>query len=469
MDHMTSSVRMDKKRSHMTEKILNLTLEIIYLLTGEDYDLVKKTSNERLPPSILHSWTPQRDKRKILEIINKITELLMGEARVCTPQHEEQIYMKVEVKEEDEETSVMDYKQSTDKVRMMVSTKLEEPSLDISSDGSSNGNPPERCPRPLYSRDSTQEGHTIPHHHQDEGQIYIEVEVKEEETEMYASCDLQSVGQAGTMVASEQQESSLAGRGGVRHTVDGHKASLGSENNYSPRSSPAADLKTNTNKLSFLSSEDEKCFTLKKDFSGQQRIHTDNALFSCLECGKCFIKKESLVVHQRNHTGERPFSCPECGKSFTRKQYLLRHRKTHTSERPYQCPECGKGFIGKGDLFRHQKIHTGEHPFCCPECGKSFIQKGDFNRHLRIHTGEHLYSCPECGKRFTELRLLIRHQIIHTGERPFSCTECGSSFNQKGSLLRHQRIHKGERPFPCSECGKCFSQKSDLRKHQKIH
>ena len=27
-------------------------------------------------------------------------------------------------------------------------------------------NPSERCPRPLYSRDSTQEGHNIPHHHQ---------------------------------------------------------------------------------------------------------------------------------------------------------------------------------------------------------------------------------------------------------------------------------------------------------------
>ncbi|CAI9535753.1 unnamed protein product [Staurois parvus] len=37
-----------------------------------------------------------------------------------------------------------------------------------SPDGSSHGNPPERCPRPLYSRDSTQEGHTIPHHHQSE-------------------------------------------------------------------------------------------------------------------------------------------------------------------------------------------------------------------------------------------------------------------------------------------------------------
>ncbi|CAI9573288.1 unnamed protein product [Staurois parvus] len=36
-------------------------------------------------------------------------------------------------------------------------------------DGSSHGNPPEKCPRPLYSRDSTQEGHTIPHHHQVDG------------------------------------------------------------------------------------------------------------------------------------------------------------------------------------------------------------------------------------------------------------------------------------------------------------
>ncbi|KAM5126948.1 zinc finger protein 404-like [Mantella aurantiaca] len=36
-----------------------------------------------------------------------------------------------------------------------------------SPDGSSNRNPPERCPRPLYSQDSTQEDLTIPHHHQE--------------------------------------------------------------------------------------------------------------------------------------------------------------------------------------------------------------------------------------------------------------------------------------------------------------
>ncbi|XP_077322203.1 uncharacterized protein LOC143955951 [Lithobates pipiens] len=52
-----------------------------------------------------------------------------------------------------------------------------------SPDGSSNGNPPERCPRPLYSWDSTQEDHTIPHHHQSEELKDIKVEVKEEEEE----------------------------------------------------------------------------------------------------------------------------------------------------------------------------------------------------------------------------------------------------------------------------------------------
>ncbi|XP_073451434.1 uncharacterized protein [Aquarana catesbeiana] len=49
-----------------------------------------------------------------------------------------------------------------------------------SPDGSSNGNPPERCPRPLYSRDSTHEGHTISHHHQSGNLRDPKVEVKEE-------------------------------------------------------------------------------------------------------------------------------------------------------------------------------------------------------------------------------------------------------------------------------------------------
>ncbi|XP_077322138.1 uncharacterized protein LOC143955891 [Lithobates pipiens] len=56
-----------------------------------------------------------------------------------------------------------------------------------SPDGSSNGNPPERCPQPLYSRDSTQEDHTISHHHQSgnlrDSKVEVKEEIKEEDDE----------------------------------------------------------------------------------------------------------------------------------------------------------------------------------------------------------------------------------------------------------------------------------------------
>ncbi|PIO14429.1 hypothetical protein AB205_0113120, partial [Aquarana catesbeiana] len=56
-------------------------------------------------------------------------------------------------------------------------------------------NPPERCPRPLYSRDSTQEGHTIPHHHQGEDLMNMKVEGEVEET--YVRDDQQYTEEAG--------------------------------------------------------------------------------------------------------------------------------------------------------------------------------------------------------------------------------------------------------------------------------
>ncbi|CAI9574077.1 unnamed protein product, partial [Staurois parvus] len=55
-----------------------------------------------------------------------------------------------------------------------------------SPDGSSNGNPPERCPCPLYSRDATQEHQEIPQEHQEipqenQGDMINDIDVKDEE------------------------------------------------------------------------------------------------------------------------------------------------------------------------------------------------------------------------------------------------------------------------------------------------
>ncbi|PIO09274.1 hypothetical protein AB205_0092000, partial [Aquarana catesbeiana] len=82
--------------------------------------------------------------------------------------------VKEEIKEEDDEDGVME----------KIHKDLYQ---DTMVESSSYRNPPERCPRPLYSRDSTQEGHTIPHHHQSgnlgDDNIFVKGEYKEEDEE----------------------------------------------------------------------------------------------------------------------------------------------------------------------------------------------------------------------------------------------------------------------------------------------
>ncbi|KAM8923952.1 gastrula zinc finger protein XlCGF53.1-like [Pelodytes ibericus] len=79
-------------RDLMPEKILHLTLEIIYLLTGEDFIVVKKpsdhltsssktqiSSSEPSPQSLIHG---RNNEQKILELTNKIIQLLTGEVPI---------------------------------------------------------------------------------------------------------------------------------------------------------------------------------------------------------------------------------------------------------------------------------------------------------------------------------------------------------------------------------------------------
>ncbi|XP_075703228.1 oocyte zinc finger protein XlCOF29-like [Rhinoderma darwinii] len=85
--------RIDKDRNEMSRRILNFTLDIIYLLSGEEYTIVKKTSDDCTTPIIHESggWSSSQSpiteppphsrihEKKILELIYKMTELLTGE------------------------------------------------------------------------------------------------------------------------------------------------------------------------------------------------------------------------------------------------------------------------------------------------------------------------------------------------------------------------------------------------------
>ncbi|XP_068115278.1 gastrula zinc finger protein XlCGF48.2-like, partial [Hyperolius riggenbachi] len=173
MDHMTTSLRMDKDQSHTTERIFNLTLEIIYLLNGESFPPLKSGDYVTIMVPKPHSLMSERHyKQKILEVTMKMMELLTGEEW----QHKGHKDAMVEI----------------------------QPPL-TSPDGSNNRNPPERCTGPLYSHDCLQEDLTIPHCYQ-VGELVFVSAVDKGEEETYARNNQQSMEEGNMMRTIKEEE-----------------------------------------------------------------------------------------------------------------------------------------------------------------------------------------------------------------------------------------------------------------------
>ncbi|XP_077111270.1 uncharacterized protein LOC143767132 [Ranitomeya variabilis] len=495
--------QMDMDRDKMAERILHLTLEILFRLTGEDYTVVKKTSSDRCQDPVSEGWgrplspitgPPPHplihediNDQKILELTYKMIELLTGEVPIRC--QDVAVYFSME-----EWEYLEGHRDLYKNVIMEVPQPLTSPDL------SSKRTTPERCPRPLLPQDCNQEDPNVPQDHQGEDLTHINTtetyergdERCKEEIPTYDypadDCTRRSEGQLASSVFKSDDFEIVQDTAEVIAVTPDISSSFHSKDLSSNpmKQVPSSDMLPATKEnqshkrgikkqtapkanKSFSCSDCGKCFNKKLHFVTHHRTHTREKLFSCSECGKCFNRKSDLVNHQRTHMGEKPFSCSECGKSLKWKLDLVKHHRTHTGEKPFSCSECGKCFTIKENLVRHQRTHTGEKPFSCLECKKCFIQKLDLVNHHRTHTGEKPFSCSECGKCFKWKLDLVKHHRTHMGEKPFSCSECGKCFTYKGNLVEHQKTHTGEKPFSCSECGKCFNQKGNLVRHQRAH
>ncbi|KAM3938517.1 uncharacterized protein RB166_014138 [Leptodactylus fuscus] len=516
---------MERDRNKMAESLLNLTLEIIYQLTGEDYTVVKKTSSGRCQAPLYERWRgtwnqilehpplslilKEFNGQKILELTNKMLELLTGEVPIRC--QDVAVYFSME------EWEYLEGHKDLYKEVMM------EDHQPLTSAGrSGKRTTPERCPSPLLPQDDQ-----IFHQNKDLNNV-LAVTIKEEpsvrgDEEREEDIPTAShLGRSSKRTTPERCPSPLLPQNDQGKDVSDINVMLIKEDPYvSGDEEYEKDIPTgNCSGRSSKRTTPERCpcpllpqndqgkdvsdinvMLIKEDpyVSGDEEYEEDIPTGNCSD--DCTWSSEGhliptdykaedhgitqdsyeehvitpdlpTAIHSKDLSSDPvihvQFSDPSETVTQNKSHRKGEHQKNYT-DRPYSCSECGKYFKQKSDHDRHQRLHTGEKPYTCSECGKCFAHRSGFNSHQIIHTGEKPFSCSECGKCFAHQSALISHKIIHTGEKPFTCSECGKCFRRKSELIRHQRTHTGEKPFSCLECGKCFTQKLYLTAHQRTH
>ncbi|KAM4794612.1 uncharacterized protein WCC33_019336 [Rhinophrynus dorsalis] len=169
-------------------------------------------------------------------------------------------------------------------------------------------------------------------------------------------------------------------------------------------------------------------------------------------------EESSLREPIRQHMGREP--------SATINMYSNANTSTQVtpedSSVTYTCKECGSNFTNNLDFLFHQRTHINDKVYTCFQCKACFTNNLDLVTHQRIHK-------EECGKPFFSKPNHFAHPRFHARKKRYLCSVCGQSFSQATELVKHQKSHPEGKSFACPVCGKCFSYKSNLVTHHRIH
>ncbi|XP_073517461.1 uncharacterized protein [Phyllobates terribilis] len=159
----------------MTRRILDVTLEIIYLLTGEDYGPVNKSVRKSPNSTASPHAEPSRHHRRILHLTNNIIQLLSGEVPVRC--QDVAVYFSVE------ESEYLEGHKDLYNAVMETPRSLKSP--DESSKNHTSGSRPD----PADLQECTEERASVPQDHQEEDVKNIKVEIEQKETPRDDPCE----------------------------------------------------------------------------------------------------------------------------------------------------------------------------------------------------------------------------------------------------------------------------------------
>ncbi|XP_040291141.1 zinc finger protein 551-like isoform X1 [Bufo bufo] len=498
-------------RNKIIERMLDVIQEITFLLSGQGYIIVNNSSGEYLRPksrlcvsegysSALSSITEPsthaqilatNNDQKILELTNKIIELLTGEIPVRC--QDIAVYFSMEEWE---------YLEGHKELYKEVLIGTHQPLALL--DGSRKRTMPELFPRP---QDCSEEDQNVTKYHQGEDSIVVKVENLEDEETIHMLGDK----------ACKVEESSVSIYSGSSSSASQlnsvHKMIQISDPSKMDRDDVTTRILNLILKIIHLLTGEE--YTAEKktygDFLSPSGHSSMSGGWNMSQSPITVPPPYSLVFERDNQqrilelankivhllTGEVPIRCQDGSVYFSMKewQYLEECKDLYkdvmmetyqpltltdgSTERPtlerYPSPTYSQDCQEEDHNFQmdHQEHdffvikvedleEEGMHIVSVHQCKEEDISTDIGTEYMR-------YSCADCGKLFTDELLLVEHQKSHLEQKPCVCSECNQCFTLKEDLERHISIHRHEKPFPCVECGKCFSQNSELVEHLRIH
>ncbi|XP_075193718.1 uncharacterized protein LOC142292317 isoform X1 [Anomaloglossus baeobatrachus] len=506
----THQPRMTMDGDEMTRRILDVTLEIIYLLTGQDYGPVNKSTQyggRRRSPSPTAAAPPgpeARHRKQILHLTHKIIQLLSGEVRAEPNCQDVAVYLSMEESE---------YLHGHKNLYKEVVMKPPLPSKCL--DDSSKKIPTEQRPNPADPQESIGKSEGAPKDHQEEGVKDIKVEIEEQKTSRDDPCEEEKPKCVYPDKSRRKNPSELCPRPDERQKSTGKSDGVPQDH----QEEGVKDIKVETEETAMTVDdpcEEEKPTCVYPDESSEKNPsetcpRADETHESIEESQSALrdhqdedIKIFKVEVEDLEEWGDDPYD-----EETTTCVYPDESSKINVAENrpgpdpqqeeslsaPHDLQEDGGDGPGHGTLRiikveaeeveiwgdqQHKRknsanINAGSassrysNIYTCSDCGKGFPFQSKLIRHRRTHTGEAPYTCKDCGKCFKHKTSLADHKRIHTGEKPFACSYCGQRFAHRSTVLDHERTHTGTKPFSCSECKQSFTMRSTYVNHMRLH